>query len=195
MGGAVLSRPVLDTDRELVDRVRSGDLTAFGLLWERHEHDARAFARFLSSSDDEADDVVAEAFTKVLRAIAGGAGPTEAFRPYLVTAIRRTWWRRSQGRCLHLDDEELSRTAAPDDDPPALDDGFDGEVGRAFRSLAPRWQTALWHAEIQGCSSAEVGAMLGLSPNAAAALIGRAREGLRRAYLRELDPTPAPAAA
>ena len=71
-----------------------------------------------------------------------------------------------------------------------LSDGdFEGEAGRALRSLSPRWQAVLWLTEIEGRSSVEVGELLGLSPNAAAALTGRAREGLRRAYLREVgDP-------
>ena len=53
---------------------------------------------------------------------------------------------------------------------------------RRCGAFTPRWQTVLWHTEIEGRSSAEVGDLLGLSPNAAAALIGRARDGLRRAY-------------
>src|SRR5687768_6515047 len=106
MGGATLlaSRDV--SDRELLARVRAGDPSAFGELWERHEPEARAFARYLTRSPHESDDVVAEAFAKVLRAIHGGAGPTETFRPYLMTAIRRTWWRRTEQRpAIPLDED------------------------------------------------------------------------------------------
>jgi len=196
MGGAVLVRSVDATDAELLERVRSGDVAAFGRLWERHEPDARAFARFLTRSGDDADDVVAEAFAKVLRAIRGGHGPTESFRPYLMTAIRRTWWRRSERlpRETSLDDDATFRTCGAVDEMP-WDDAFDGEVARAFRRLTPRWQRVLWLAEVQGRSSAEIGAELGLSPNAAAALVGRAREGLRRAYLAESTPAPVTVAA
>ena len=41
----------------------------------------------------------------------------------------------------------------------------------------------LWHTEVEGRSPAEVGPLLGLAPNAVAALAYRAREGLRQAYL------------
>ena len=196
MGGALLVRPVETTDAELLEQVRSGDVDAFGRLWERHEPDARAFARFLTHSGDEADDVVAEAFAKVLRAIHGGHGPTESFRPYLMTAIRRTWWRRTerQPRETPLEEDATFRTMGEVDELP-WDDAFDGEVARAFQRLAPRWQRVLWLAEVQGRTSAEIGAELGLSPNAAAALIGRAREGLRRAYLLESGATPVTVAA
>jgi RNA polymerase sigma factor (sigma-70 family) len=196
MGGALLVRPVEATDAELLEQVRAGDRDAYGRLWERHEPDARAFARFLTHSGDEADDVVAEAFAKVLRAIHGGHGPTESFRPYLITAIRRTWWRRSdrQPRETSFEDEATFRTLGEVDELP-WDDEFDGEVARAFQRLTPRWQRVLWSAEVQGRTSAEIGAELGLSPNAAAALIGRAREGLRRTYLLESGGTPVTVAA
>jgi RNA polymerase sigma factor (sigma-70 family) len=192
MGGTTLvSRSSASaTDRELLERVRAGDPSAYGELWARHEPEARAFALYLSRSPHETDDVVAEAFAKVLRAIQHGAGPTEAFKAYLMTAIRRTWWRRAGHRHeLSLDEDGSGDAGAPavTFDPDVVDDAFDGAAGRALRSLTPRWQTVLVLTEIEGRSSAEVGGVLGLSPNAAAALIGRAREGLRRAYLAEVD--------
>ena len=90
----------------------------------------------------------------------------------------------------HLDGED--NVPATDDD---LDDvgsePLDGEMAQAFGGLSPRWQSVLWMAEVEGLSTAEIGGQLGLSANAAAALLGRARDGLRRAYA-EATPTPAP---
>jgi DNA-directed RNA polymerase specialized sigma24 family protein len=37
----------------------------------------------------EADDVVAETFAKILDLLHRGGGPDDAFRPYLLTAVRR----------------------------------------------------------------------------------------------------------
>ena len=48
---------------------------------------------------DVADDIVAEAFTRVLGAIRAGGGPGPAFRAYLLTAVRNTandWLRGSR---------------------------------------------------------------------------------------------------
>jgi RNA polymerase sigma factor (sigma-70 family) len=199
MGGTTLERAAPEaTDGELLARVRGGEQSAFAELWARYEPDARSFARYLTRSPHETDDVVAEAFAKVLRAIHGGAGPTENFKPYLMTAIRRTWWRRTEQRPdIPLDDgNDVRPPGSATVEQELADEEFDGAAGRALRSLSPRWQTVLWHTEIEGRSSAEVGELLGLSPNAAAALIGRAREGLRRAYLREVEgPIPASVAA
>jgi RNA polymerase sigma factor (sigma-70 family) len=174
------------SDADLLDRVRSGDSDAYGLLYERHEPAARSLARYLTTSSHDADDVVADAFARVLRAIKGGAGPTEAFRPYLLTAVRRTVWRRSEDRRRHRlaadeDEEEffdLRLSVEPED---RTDEAI---VLRAFAELPERWQLVLWHTEIEGQPPAAVAPLLGLSPNATAALAVRAREGLRQAYLQ-----------
>ena len=60
----------------------------------------------------------------------------------------------------------------------------EGLVLRAFQELPERWQLVLWHTEIEGQPPAAVAPLLGLSPNATAALAVRAREGLRQAYLQ-----------
>ena len=174
------------SDATLLERVRDGDRDAYGDLYVRHEPAATSLARYLTRSNHEADDVVADAFARVLRAIKGGAGPTEAFRPYLLTAVRRTVWR-------HAEESNHHRLAATDDEAELLDlrlavepeDRTDeGIILRAFQELPERWQLVLWHTEIEGQPPAAVAPLLGLSPNATAALAVRAREGLRQAFLQ-----------
>jgi RNA polymerase sigma factor (sigma-70 family) len=174
------------SDCELLDRVRAGDSAAYGVLYERHEPSAKSLARYLTKSGHDADDVVADAFARVLRAIKGGAGPTEAFRPYLLTAVRRTVWRKSEDARHH-------RLAADEDEEEMFDLRLQVEpedrteesiILRAFAELPERWQLVLWHTEIEGQPPAAVAPLLGLSPNATAALAVRAREGLRQAYLQ-----------
>jgi RNA polymerase sigma factor (sigma-70 family) len=174
------------SDALLLERVRAGDSGAYGELYVRHEPAATSLARYLTRSNHEADDVVADAFARVLRAIKGGAGPTESFRPYLLTAVRRTVWRHSEESNHH-------RLAASEDEAELLDlrlavepeDRTDeGIILRAFQELPERWQLVLWHTEIEGQPPAAVAPLLGLSPNATAALAVRAREGLRQAFLQ-----------
>lgn len=63
----------------------------------------------------------------------------------------------------------------------------------AFRSLPGRWQEILWYSEVERLRPAEIGPLLGMKPNAVAALALRAREGLRQrwiqAHLRSSDLT------
>ena len=80
----------LRSDADLILQVRSGDAGAFGLLYERHAGAALVVARQYTSGTAEAEDVVADAFAAVWSAFQGGSGPTDAFRAYLFTVVRRT---------------------------------------------------------------------------------------------------------
>mgnify|MGYP003351145264 FL=1 len=80
---AELVDPLLDGDPVLLSRVRGGDIDAYGQLFERHRGAAVAFAGRLAGPR-HADDLVAEAFAKVLDALQRDLGPTVSFRSYLL---------------------------------------------------------------------------------------------------------------
>ncbi len=82
------------SDAELIEAVRSGELEAYGLLYRRHAAAAANLARQLTGSRAEADDLVAEAFAKVLDTLRTGGGPDTAFRAYLLTTLRNTLYDR-----------------------------------------------------------------------------------------------------
>jgi len=177
-------------DAALIRAVRNGDATAFGVLYERHLAAARRAAAALASTAAEREDLVAEAFTRVLRVLRAGRGPDEAFRAYLVVTMCNaviTDVRRGPEISLCADVPE-SRPAGRDDDP--LLGRLEGSVvAEAFATLPERWRTVLWHTEIEGESPTEIAPLLGLAPNSVSALAYRAREGLRQAYLRQHLPT------
>jgi RNA polymerase sigma factor (sigma-70 family) len=170
-------------DGTLLGRVRAGDASAYEGLYQRHEQPARRLARTLVSPAD-VDDVVAEAFAKVLDVTMRGGGPTGAFRPYLLTVLRRVCYDRlnAQRAQVPTDSGQLPDPGEPFIDP-AVASLERSLIARAFWTLPERWITVLWHTEIEEESPAEVGKMLGLSRNAVAALKHRALEGLRQAYL------------
>ncbi|WP_030547735.1 NPCBM/NEW2 domain-containing protein [Streptomyces albus] len=58
------------------------------------------------------------------------------------------------------------------------------EAVRAFRGLPARWQTLLWHTVVEAESPENTARLLGLRPEAAAALAHRARKGLEQGCLR-----------
>ncbi|NKE64165.1 sigma-70 family RNA polymerase sigma factor, partial [Lentzea sp. PSKA42] len=78
------------SDAELIESVRGGTIDAYGQLYERHVSAAYNLARQLARSQAEADDLVSEAFAKVLDTLRAGRGPDSAFRAYLLTALRHT---------------------------------------------------------------------------------------------------------
>ncbi len=171
------------SDPELITRVRAGDVDAFGDLFARHRDAATRLARVLTSSSD-ADDLVSEAFVKVLNVLLAGGGPDVAFRAYVLTAVRR----------LHVDRIRSTRRVTPTDDMEAHDAGVPftdtavnafegGAAAKAFASLPERWQLVLWHLEVENQKPADVAPLLGMSANSVSALAYRAREGLRQAFL------------
>jgi RNA polymerase sigma factor (sigma-70 family) len=178
--------PVEPGDAELIDAVRSGDVEAYGLLYRRHCGAAKTLARQLTGSRTEADDLVAEAFARVLDMLRSGGGPDAAFRAYLLTTLRNALYDRARRdkKLEWSDDMTRHDPGVPWEDTAVA--GLETSLAaRAFHRLPERWQTVLWHTEVERESPADVAPLLGLTPNGVAALAYRAREGLRQAYLQE----------
>ena len=180
-----LDDPAGCSDAELIAAVRAGDRAAFAQLYERHERAARRMARQLSASPHDVDDLVAEAFARVLDMLSAGRGPDSAFRAYLLTAVRNGMYERGRrSRRLELSDDMGRHDRGEPWVDPAEAELNSALAARAFASLPERWRTVLWYSEVEQESTAEVGSRLGLRPNAVAALAYRAREGLRQAFLQ-----------
>lgn len=171
------------SDAELISRVRGGDVAAYGELFARHVEAARRLGRQLVRGTD-VDDLVSDAFAKVLHVLQDGGGPDVAFRAYLLTSVRR----------LHIDRIRAAARVQPSDDMAQFDDGIpfqdpavarfeNGAAAKAFASLPERWQLVLWHLEVERQKPADIAPLLGMTPNSVSALAYRAREGLRQAFL------------
>ncbi|WP_182378278.1 sigma-70 family RNA polymerase sigma factor [Nocardioides sp. WS12] len=170
------------SDEALLDLVRSGDVSAWAELFGRHHQAATRMARGVDPSN--ADDLVSEAFTRVYLAARKGAGVRSAFRAYLFQTIRNLAVNRFQRDRRIMWVDELPDHGADTAASGQVDDRMTSEMlVDAFRSLPPRWQTVLWHTAVEGEDHQVVGRIMGLKPNAVAALSFRARDGLRRAYI------------
>ena len=182
-------------DADLIAATRRGDTTAYGVLYERHVHSAQRLASILASDRSEADDLVSETFAKVLSALGQGKGPDLAFRAYLLTTLRNTFYQRTRrDKKVQFTDDMLRHDHGEAFVDPAIDGQERRYIARAFRRLPQRWQVVLWHTEVEGESPATVATLLGLSPNGVSALAYRARERLRQMYLQEhINDSPAAA--
>lgn len=176
------------SDSALIEAVRGGGegaADAYEELYRRHVDAARRMAREMAGSDAGADDLVQEAFARILALLRDGRGPTEAFRPYLLTAVKRVEYDRAkkEGRVQAVADMET----VPNIELPFRDTAVEGEEQRrivaAFNRLDERHQAVLWHTEIEGEKPAQVAPILGIAANAVAALARRARRALALAYL------------
>ncbi|MFF7793868.1 sigma-70 family RNA polymerase sigma factor [Streptomyces sp. NPDC007991] len=193
------SRELPPSDADLIDRMRSGDDTAYEELFRRHAQAVRRYARTCCRDAHTADDLTAEVFARMLQAVRGGSGPEHAVRAYLLTSVRRVAasWTRSARREQLVDDfaafaaQSARGSAVSDDDTldvradvRAMHDAERSMAMRAFRSLPERWQAVLWHTEVEDESPSEVATLFGLDANGTRVLAGRAREGLKQACLR-----------
>lgn len=169
------------SDAELIARARAGDDSAFSELYERHQGAAHRLAATYPRAGP-ADDLVNNAFERVLGAIRRGAGPDRAFRAYLFVTLRR------------LAAAQIAASyAAPIGEVP---EGLQAEAHEvidlaeralvldAYGSLPDRMQAVLWQTEVEGRRPRELAPVLGMTANATAALASRAREKLRQAYLQ-----------
>jgi RNA polymerase sigma factor (sigma-70 family) len=176
------------SDAELIAAVRAGDDAAFGTLWSRHEAAARRLARQIARPS-EADDLVSESFYRVLRAIKSGGGPDAAFRPYLLSTMRR--FNVDTGRAYHQRVVLTEEQTDLDVDHAASSAQVVEETGEglaawaAWQSLPESSRTLLWHLVIEEETPAQIAPLLGTTPNGVASRAVRAKERLRQAFLSQ----------
>ena len=119
----------------------------------------------------------------------GGGGPDTAFRPYLLTSVRRL----SIDRAKSAQQREVPTGEESDLDLPTQEslegqhvEGVDAALAwSAWTSLPEPTRALLWHAVVEEERPAEIARTLGVSANSVASRTKRARERLRQAYLSE----------
>jgi RNA polymerase sigma-70 factor (ECF subfamily) len=202
-------------DGALVERLRERDADAFEVLVREHGGRMLATARRFVGSEDDASDVVQEAFISAFRAIDGFAGAarlsTWLHRIVVNTALMRLRSRRRrreepiEGLLPRFDEE--GRWA----DPPArwsasTDALLERQQTRAaVRSAIDRlplnYRTVILLRDIEELDTDETASVLGMTVNAVKIRLHRARQALRTLLEREFhgdapqedEPSGAPA--
>jgi RNA polymerase sigma factor (sigma-70 family) len=157
----------------------------FAALYVQHRPAALRVALALVPPD-VADDIVAEAFARVMAAVRRGGGPKGEFRPYLLAAVRNVARDHLAARRREVPvPAPEPRTAEPGADLAVVRREEAAMAWRAFESLPARWRAVLWQTAVEGRAPAELARHMGMTPNAVARLAVRAREGLALAWERE----------
>lgn len=167
-------------DRRLTTAVRAGDQRALHDLYRLHRPAALTWARRFAHRRDDLDDVVSEAFTRVLEAMRSGGGPDIALGPYLISTIRNVSVNRARDldRTHPVDDLEPIMAMAPV--PVAAADSL---ILRAFAELNEHRQLMFWLRNVEGLTPREAAKMIGLKASAATMLYQRAKTQLQQEYL------------
>ncbi|MBL3685362.1 sigma-70 family RNA polymerase sigma factor [Leucobacter zeae] len=182
-----MARPLSNAKRsemELLELSRTGDRAAFGELWHRHAGAVLAAIRRHTSLPPE--DIRQETFLRIWEQLRAGKGPRTSLRAYAIITARsvasEVGRRRTVVEVTGVADDALEHLAgsAHDASIQLLEDHFTASV---FRSLSPRWREVLWYRDVEGLAVREFCHLLGLNENSASALLKRAREGFKQAWI------------
>ncbi len=175
-------------EKELIQRARRGDRTAFEALVDRWQKPVYHQALRLLNNREDAADVTQEVFLKLWRALPDFRGEsslsTWLYRLTDNTAIdllRREKKRRGD---LSLDDENLAvcTPASPASSPQEQAERreLQSVVADALARLNPEHRRVLVLRELNGLSYEEIGRILTLNPGTVKSRIARARLALAK---------------
>ena len=190
----------METDEALFERVRTGDARAFDTLYDRHAAPLFGFVRARLGSAAEAEDVLQEAYVRAYARLAdladGAALGAWLARIVANEALGRL---RATTRVVSLDAfrvkaepdgmEEPEHDRASDlPDPERL--AASGELRRlleaAVDALPAEFRTVFVLREVEGLSTAETAACLGLRPETVKTRLHRARRQLQERLAGEM---------
>lgn len=179
---SVRGRPSLDSGERYDD------------LFRAHRPTVLRLCRLLLADPVEAEDAAQDVFLQLARQLASGDRPS-AWRAWLIRVAtnacqrrRRSWWRRWRASA---EDPEEVLVASIDDTPEALAIGRERRrmVAGALAHLPPRQQGVFVLRLVEGWSTKEVAAMLGVSTGTVKLHLFRANRAFRKA-LSDAFPTP-----
>jgi RNA polymerase sigma-70 factor (ECF subfamily) len=180
-------------DSDLVVRARRGDRIAFEALVRLHADRLHSVVRRLVDDPHEAEEVTQEAFLRAWRSISNFHGDSQFFtwlyRIGVNEAHRRTARRTAKGRVASLD-EQLTEPADPRPGPDRTAEHSDlrRALEHAIRDLPADQRAPLVLRDVEGLSTSEAAAILGLGEAAFKSRLHRARLIVRKAvrdYLPE----------
>ena len=167
-------------ERERLDRFETMVLPHLGAAY--------SLARWLTRNDDDADDVVQEAFLRAFRFFDDLRASD--CRPWLLTIVRNTcytWMRRNRPHELVADGDEavgLVEDGAPSPEAQLVREADAARLSRAIERLRPEYREVLILREYEGLSYKEIAAVTGASLGTVMSRLSRARQRLYESLTR-----------
>lgn len=185
-----------EEDRALIARAQAGDTAAFRRLVERHQRRAFAIAMALVRDDNDARDLVQDAFLRVFKNLSGFQGSSSFFTWLyrIITNLSIDLIRKPGRNTTDLEEARLDRDDLGDFDLPFLSryDGADpadivrrreiaGALQAAFDALPSYHRAVVVMREIDGLSYEEMAQAMGVSKGTIMSRLFHARQKLQRA--------------
>jgi RNA polymerase sigma-70 factor (ECF subfamily) len=178
-----------ERDRELILRAQRGDGGAFRELVERHRRRAFAIAIGLVRDEEDALEIVQEAFFRVHRGLASFNGAASFFtwlyrivKNLSIDLMRRPAWQRE----LALDEVDAGFEVCIDDADPAdmlRRREIADRIARALEALPPYHRGVILMRELEGMSYEEMAEAMGVSKGTIMSRLFHARKKLQRALV------------
>lgn len=174
-----------DCDEELIARAKQGDDEAIAELWHRDRASAVGVARAQRCASPE--DVVDEAFTRVLQALRRGEGPDGYFAGYLHTAVRNIAQDQRKSKAaetLSIDTADVAAVSHTQVEDQALGHIEGERIEKVFAQMPPREARLVRAVLADGMSVAEAAKLEGVTPNHASVILRRGRVSFQRLWFQ-----------
>lgn len=185
-------------DEELVSLAKNGDSAAFGKLMSRYQSKIYRLARRMTETDEDAEDVLQEAFIKAYRSLSGFRGrskfSTWLYRITVNLALMKL--RRKRFNAVSLDEPVTTTegTMPRDIEDTALDpleklveqENVD-VLDDAIADLAPGYRAVFVLRHVEGFSTEETANILKISVSAVKSRLHRTRNLLREKLLAHIS--------
>jgi len=166
----------------ILDKARSFDQAALGKIYDRYSDALFAYAYKHVGDAQLAEDLVAEAFQRFLKALKSGGGPTDHLQAYLYRITHNLitdTYRREPPPPLELQEDQLSQ----EDQEPAeiVSEMQEADlVRRALHLITPEQRQVIVLRFLEGWSTTEVAQVMEKSIGAVKALQHRGLAALER---------------
>ncbi len=185
-----------EEDRGLIARAQAGDKAAFRLLVERHQRRAFAIALSLVRDENDANELVQDAFLRVFKSLPTFQGGSSFFTWLyrIITNLSIDLHRKPGRQTTDIDDNRLELDESQESDFPLMAriDGADPSELVRRREIGARLQTALdalptYHRavivmrEVEGLSYEEMAQAMGVSKGTIMSRLFHARQKLQKA--------------
>ena len=189
--GTVRPEACADPDREVVDRVRAGEVDLFEVLMRRYNQKLYRAARSVFPGDpSEAEDVVQDAWVRAFEHLDQFEGRAQLSTWLVRITLHEAWARaRKRRRLGPLDDsdeqEAAMQTATPGPDPEKDASALEMRafLEEAVAGLPENYRTVFVLRSIEDMSTEETAECLDLSTDVVKTRLHRARGLLRRELL------------
>ncbi len=189
--------PATFDESALVARAQAGDSEAFGELVSRYQNKIYRLAKHITQNDEDAEDVLQEAFLKAYEHLSGFQGNSKFYTWIVRIAVNEALMKlrkRKSDRTVPLDEpvdtgeEMVNREIAVWEDNP--EQRYSREemqqiLNEAVADLKPDFRTVFALRDIEELSTEETAEALGISIPAVKSRLLRARLALREKLTRK----------